>query len=204
MVYFDRLHHEHFGTIRQQLWSTFHFLLHTAIVLVLQGVSMLILWLVALQGLGGAEVRFESMKSKADGGLYANGADLVADFRYQIDSYVWKRVPKGLDVSKGVEYWNGTLATVAQVYDSTKSDNSNKTAADLLTKTFKKAETIAIQTLFDSLAVSIPKEEDAEKTSSDKFNKDELLDKYEERFKLVFDYVYISVSSPATPTPSHC
>lgn len=43
MLYFDRLQEEHFGSIKQQLWSFTHFLLHIVLVLVLQGVSLLII-----------------------------------------------------------------------------------------------------------------------------------------------------------------
>jgi hypothetical protein len=104
-------------------------------------------------------------------------------------------VPKGVDASKGLEYWNQSLVLLSDLYNFVKQDNSNITACDALDSTFKKAETIAIQTLFDSLGISIPKEEDAENTKSKIFSKDELLEKYEDRFKLVFDYVYISVST---------
>jgi len=195
MVYFDRLHQEHFGTIRQQLWSTFHFLLHTTLVLVLQGVSMLVLWLVALQGLEGAEYRFHGIQDKALGTLYKNGTELVGDLRYQIDSFVWKRVPKGVDASQGLDYWNNTLVSLGKQYNTYQSDSGNVSAKDAVLTTMKKLETIAIQSLFDSLAISVPKEEDAESTKGKAFDKDALLMKYEERFKLVFDYVYIAVSS---------
>jgi hypothetical protein len=87
------------------------------------------------------------------------------------------------------------LVLLGNSYNFVKQDNSNMTARDALDSAFKKAETIAIQTLFDSLGISIPKEEDAENTKSKTFSKDELSGKYEDRFKLVFDYVYISVST---------
>jgi hypothetical protein len=198
MLYFDRLYHKNFETVHQQFWSAIHFALHIELVLMLQGVAMLILWLVALQGLEGAEARLTAIQGKTQQRLYATGADLVGDFRGQLDAFIWKRVPKGVDASKGLEYWNQSLILLGDSYNFLKQDNSNMMARDALDGAFKKAETIAIQTLFDSLGISIPKEEDAENTKSKTFSKDELLEKYEDRFKLVFDYVYISVSTIST------
>jgi hypothetical protein len=39
MLYFDRMHRDHFGTIKQQIWASPHFPLHIVLVLVLKGVS---------------------------------------------------------------------------------------------------------------------------------------------------------------------
>jgi hypothetical protein len=161
MLYFDRLYHKNFETVHQQSWSAIHFLLHIELVLVLQGVAMLILWLVALQGLAGAEARLTAIQGKARERLYATGADLVGDFRGQLDAFIWKRVPKGVDASKGLEYWNQSLILLGDSYNFIKQDNRNMTARDALDSAFKKAKTIAIQTLFDSLGISIPKGEDA-------------------------------------------
>lgn len=51
MLYFDRLQEEHFGSIQQQAWSFLHFPLHTVLVLVLQGVSLLIVWCQAVESI---------------------------------------------------------------------------------------------------------------------------------------------------------
>ena len=47
MIYFDWIHEERFGTIRQQIWSVLHFPLHTALVLAVEGGSQCITWTAA-------------------------------------------------------------------------------------------------------------------------------------------------------------
>lgn len=47
MIYFDWLEEEHFGTIRQQIWSFLHFPLHVALVLAVEGVAQSITWRVS-------------------------------------------------------------------------------------------------------------------------------------------------------------
>lgn len=47
MIYFDWIHEERFGTIRQQIWSVLHFPLHTALVLAVEGAAQCITWTAA-------------------------------------------------------------------------------------------------------------------------------------------------------------
>jgi hypothetical protein len=42
MFYFDNQPKQHYGTIRQQLWSVLHFPLHIAIVLVVEGSQQIV------------------------------------------------------------------------------------------------------------------------------------------------------------------
>ena len=44
VLYFDQIEHDRFGTIRQQIWAILHYPLHVAILLTVEGSSMLILW----------------------------------------------------------------------------------------------------------------------------------------------------------------
>lgn len=125
--------------------------------------------------------------SKVQAQTYANGTDLVNDLRTQADTAVWLRVPKGLDVSAGLKEWNDTLATLVSSYEFTKVSQANTTAQNALKDALKKAETISVQTLFSNLSEFIPDEKEAETTDSSVFNKDKLLEKYGERFTLVFD-----------------
>lgn len=192
MLYFDRFTSGHFGTNREQIWCLSHFALHTALLLALQGVAMLMLWLVALQGLKIGDERFHDVQSKTYAHAYGNSTDVLLDLNNKMDTAIWGRVPKGLDVSEGRKNFSETLMTLGSSYDFLNLNQTNHTAASHLEEAFKRAETIAIQTLFTSLSVSIPTEEDAENTGSAQFDKDKLLDKYEERFTLVFNYVYIS------------
>ncbi|CAK4034602.1 Hypothetical predicted protein [Lecanosticta acicola] len=49
MIYFDWLEDEHFGSIRQQIWSFLHFPLHVALVLAVEGVAQCITWRAAVE-----------------------------------------------------------------------------------------------------------------------------------------------------------
>jgi hypothetical protein len=192
MLYFDRMGSEHFGTIRQQAWSSLHFPLHVSLVLVLQGVSLLIDWVVAVQGLEITDFLFRRIETMRLDNAFRNGTEYVQELRKVIDEQVWTRIPKGVDASKRLGIWNQSLATLAPSFDFLKLDSGNTTAANQMKDSFYAAETVSIQTIFDSLSISIPKDDKASKNL--KFDKMDLLHKYEKRFVLVFDYVYIAVS----------
>ena len=66
----------------------------------------------------------------------------------------------------------------------------NDTAAVELTSSFFGAETAAVQALFNSLSISTA---DSVKLSTKSLIKADVMARYEERFALVFDYVFISV-----------
>lgn len=110
-LYFDRLHNEHFGTIKQQIYSALHFPLHIVLVPVLQGASLLIIWLVALRGLEETDNRFRAIKVTKAQGLFASGSEYVVALRRTIDLYIWHFIPKGTDVSKNSS--SGTRACPA-------------------------------------------------------------------------------------------
>ncbi|EME87538.1 uncharacterized protein MYCFIDRAFT_85718 [Pseudocercospora fijiensis CIRAD86] len=48
MLYFDWIEEDHFGTIRQQIWSFLHFPLHLALVLAVEGVAQCVTWRAAI------------------------------------------------------------------------------------------------------------------------------------------------------------
>jgi hypothetical protein len=198
MLYFDCLQEEHFGTIKQQVWASLHFPLHIILVLVLQGVSLLIMWLVAMMGLGRIDARFRAVETTNLSGVFLNGTHFVTELRSQIDTYLWNTITKGVDASSARETWNSSLAVLSTSYDSVQRDATNQTAQNLMTSSLNTAETAAIQTLFDSLGVSVPK--DAPSGVKKKvFDKLGLLRKYEIRFELVFNYVFFSVGSFRSP-----
>ena len=66
----------------------------------------------------------------------------------------------------------------------------------MITTSLNNAESMAIQTMFDSLSISVPKtaKTTTENVLNKVFDKASLLKKYETRFELVFDYVFLSVS----------
>ncbi|KAH7068436.1 hypothetical protein BKA63DRAFT_581897 [Paraphoma chrysanthemicola] len=190
MLYFDRIQNEHFGTIRQQAWSSLHFPLHVSLVLLLQGVSLLIDWVVAVQGLEAADQLFQRVEDMRLSNLFVNGTKYCNELRQDIDEQVWTRIPKSVDASKALDVWNKTLVALGPVHDYLRADPANNTALNDIKNLLSTAETISIQAIFDSLSISIPKDDKANKSL--KFDKTDLLHKYEKRLVLVFDYVYIS------------
>ena len=87
MLYFDRMHEEHFGTIKQQVWASLHFFLHITLVLVLQGVSYLIMCVVALIRMDNVDGKFREIEALSVNGAYANGT-LFADALRQKNRYI--------------------------------------------------------------------------------------------------------------------
>jgi hypothetical protein len=195
MLYFDRMHEEHFGTIKQQVWASLHFFLHIMLVLVLQGVSYLIMWVVALVRMDRVGEKFRAVEGLSVNKAYANGTLFANALSQKIDTYLWNTIPKGVDASKALETWNSSLVVLAQSYDNVQKDGQNMTAAEMITTSLNNAESMAIQTLFDSLSISVPKT--AKKIDEGPkrvyFDKVALLQRYETRFELVFDYVFLSV-----------
>ncbi|KAI4624491.1 hypothetical protein J4E83_004166 [Alternaria metachromatica] len=200
MLYFDRMHEEHFGTIKQQVWASLHFFLHIMLVLVLQGVSYLIMWVVALIRMDRVDEKFREIEGLSLTGAYANGTLFADALRRKIDVYLWNTIPKGVDASKALETWNSTLTVLAQSFDNHLTDEQNLTAVDMITKSLNTAESMAIQTLFDSLSISVPKTapKTVEEPKRKFFDKAALLQKYETRFELVFDYVFLSAGLALT------
>ena len=197
MLYFDRMHEDHFGTIKQQIWASLHFFLHIMLVLVLQGVSYLIMWVVALLRMSRLDTRFRTIESASVSYAYTNGTQFADELRKNIDTYMWNTVPKGVDASKALGVWNASLVSLAQGYDGLLLDKGNTSAVGMVKESLSTAEGVAIQTMFDSLGVSVPKDDEAGGYGGEKavaaLDKIGLLQKYEKRFELVFDYVFLSV-----------
>ncbi|PZD23454.1 hypothetical protein A1F96_10235 [Pyrenophora tritici-repentis] len=202
MLYFDRMHEDHFGTIKQQIWASLHFFLHIMLVLVLQGISYLIMWVVALLRLDRLDTRFRTIEAASVAFSYPNGTDFANTLRKNIDTYLWNTVPKGVDASKALGVWNASLTTLAQGYDGMLHDRKNMSAVAVMKQSLNIAESMAIQTMFDSLGVSVPKDEagyaDVVPDKAKALDKMDLLKKYEKRFELAFDYVFLSAGLALT------
>ncbi|KAF1838451.1 hypothetical protein BDW02DRAFT_636499 [Decorospora gaudefroyi] len=199
MLYFDRMHEEHFGTIKQQIWASLHFILHIMLVLVLQGVSLLIMWVVALMRMDRVDLRFRNVEALSlMDSAFANGTAFANELRRQIDTYLWNTIQKGADASQALETWNASLIVLAEGFDAVQKDARNQTAREMIQESLNTAETMAIQTMFDSLSISIPKSSTKQRVKTVMFDKVGLLMKYEKRFELVFDYVFLSAGLALT------
>ncbi|KAF2710708.1 hypothetical protein K504DRAFT_489740 [Pleomassaria siparia CBS 279.74] len=193
MSYFDRIHEDHFGTIKQQIWSFLHFPLHTVIVLVLQGVSILIIWRQAVQAMTDFESQIAVINNMtfADNVQlgYSAGQNFSDQLNYTINENVFFYVPKGIDVSTEQDKVNKALAEIAESYDSLMVDSKNATAAGIFSSAQDELYSATFTTLFDSLSVEIPEDKNESKEPA---SLEVLFNKYIDVFKLVVIYVFVT------------
>ncbi|KAF2647659.1 hypothetical protein K491DRAFT_723245 [Lophiostoma macrostomum CBS 122681] len=191
MLYFDRMQEEHFGSIKQQIWSFGHFPLHTVLVLVLQGVSLLIIWTQAVSALNYLATDIYSVADHMGNLSYANGSDLAYDLNYTLYANVYWYIPKGVDVSTEEDQVYSLMFDISDSYDYVLADQSNETAIDDLYNDVNEVFALSVKSLFDTFSVSLPK--DKSKKKEDKaLDVDVLFAKYVGVFDLVFQYVFIS------------
>ena len=191
MSYFDRIHEEHFGTIKQQIWSFLHFPLHATLVLVLQGISILIIWRQAVEAISGlaADLNFIAEYNFTDVDDYARTLNA------SVYNHVFGWVPKGVDASKEKDIVYNSLSTISEIYDDFLS--GNETAGDLWYNTQNELLSATFKTLFDSLGVTIPKDKKKPGEKAKALDFEELGNKYYGVFELVVYYVFIAVSFPS-------
>ncbi|KAL1601471.1 hypothetical protein SLS60_006386 [Paraconiothyrium brasiliense] len=189
MLYFDRMQEEHFGSIKQQLWSFAHFPLHVVLVLVLQGVSLLIIWAQLVQALLGMYTDFGNVLDAA--GNYTSGSELAYDLNYTAYNWVFAWVPKGVDATQELYTADNAIHLIADAYDYLLEDSDNSTSLNNFTAGVNDLVAAATKTLFDSFSVTVPKKKAAlgAKKQSD-FR--ELFYEYLGVFQLVFEYVFIA------------
>ena len=192
MLYFDRVQEEHFGSIKQQIWSFLHFPLHTTLVLVLQGVSLLVVWLQAIIAFNYLYIGMNEAIAPIADFNYTSGEEFAMTMNHTVYSQVYNYVPKGVDASKEIKSMETTIYSLWEAYDYFLEDHNNKTAAQQIIDGYSEAFSLATKTLFDSLSVSIPKDPDAKVEK--KLDPDALVEKYVNVFVLVFSYVFVAVS----------
>jgi hypothetical protein len=187
MLYFDRMQEEHFGTIKQQIWSFGHFPLHTVLVLVLQGISLLIVWTQAVQGLNDLATSFDTALAID----YPNGTAFAETMVYVADANVFNWVPKGVDASAEIEQARTAVLGLADSYDYWLMDNTNQTAQEDAWQGVNDLFTACTKTLFDGLSVSIPKKKE-KKEEAKSVDMATQMAQYTGVFQLVFMYVFIA------------
>ena len=214
-LYFDRMQEEHFGSIKQQMWSFLHFPLHTVLVLVLQGVSLLIIWRQAVEAMTTFETvllpaidRVDSIAAGTpfmpEGTIFADEAGpLVGNFttgaiftwfvNLTCFNQVYNYVPKGVDASKELQAMLASLPDIEEGIDNLLADRTNTTAAVQYLQAWNTLVSSTVTTLFDSFSVTIAKSKSkttAKETSADSFK---LLLQYYDIFDLVMSYTFITV-----------
>ncbi|KAH8712198.1 bacterial low temperature requirement A protein-domain-containing protein [Phaeosphaeriaceae sp. PMI808] len=211
MLYFDRMHEEHFGSIRQQVWSFLHFPLHTVYVLVLQGVSLLIIWRQAIEAIHGLSNAWKPALDWAyvgttppEGTLLAKFTDRVsqnytrgmafADYinatNYQA---VYSHLPKGIDTSKEIKTIQKAYVDMVEGFDfSDASDGGNQTANDQLYNSIMSITSATYKTLFDTFSVTVSKSK--LKKIGDKRPPDLTVTEHQyfQIFDLIFSYTFVA------------
>lgn len=196
MLYFDRMQEEHFGSIKQQIWSFAHFPLHIVLVLVLQGVSLIISWTQVVYVMSQMYPDFISV-TPAD---YPNGSDLASQLNKIATNWVFAEIPHGVDASKEIETAQNALSSIADAYDHYLQDSSNATAADAVTTGIQDLVSATTKALFESFSISVP-ENKASSTVDKQPDMTEFLNEYLDVFQLIFVYVFVAVSSPLSRIP---
>jgi|TARA_R110002003_G_scaffold214_31_gene16282 hypothetical protein len=214
MLYFDRLQEDHFGSIKQQIWSFLHFPLHVVLVLVLQGISLLIIWRQAVEALNALYTSWEPALTWLEFGgnvdpetyfgsfmshvatNYTAGmafADYLNDTCYV---QVYDYVPKGVDASKEIKTVAAAWKDIQVGLDNYLVDDGNKTASTQLATGINAMTSAAYKTLFDTFSVTVAK------SKSKKAGEKEVPDLYKTQlqyydiFDMILSYTFIAVSSP--------
>lgn len=227
-LYFDRMQEEHFGSIKQQIWSFLHFPLHLVLVLVLQGVSLLIIWrqaveamngwqndlLPAVQWLRGVIEDPDTASHYPDGTYFArwvansifyNGTvgEVFTFFANQTCyNAVYIAVPKGVDASKEITAVATATYDIWEGIDNVLVDPTNTTASDQFTYGWNNMTTSTLKTLFDSFSVTVAKSKDKSKSKT-VVDLESLVHQYYAIFDLVMTYTFIAVSLLRDTISSH-
>lgn len=152
MLYLNRMQEEHYGSIKQHIWSFLHFPLHVVFVLVLQGASVVILWLQAIQGLSGLADGFATVLAEN----YTDRSDLALALSGVAWDHVFAWSPQGVDASEPwdlVRYY--AAANITEDWNN--NDGTNSTAQKLWLNGVDEVVSATVKTLFDSLSVKLPK-----------------------------------------------
>ncbi|KAJ4287620.1 hypothetical protein N0V90_012323 [Kalmusia sp. IMI 367209] len=186
MLYFDRMQEEHFGSIKQQIWSFLHFPLHVVLVLVLQGVSLLIVWAQLVQALFSLYTDYTAVLSAE----YESGTQFAQWMNYTAYDHVFAWVPKGVDASKEIKTTTNAFYSLAEAWDYLAADASNETAFKEFQSGVNDIVAASTKTLFDGFSVTVPKKK-VEGSKKD-MNLVEVFNEYLGVFELVFLYVFIA------------
>ncbi|OAL55498.1 hypothetical protein IQ07DRAFT_607828 [Pyrenochaeta sp. DS3sAY3a] len=211
MLYFDRIQDEHFGSAKQQLWAVLHFPLHTVLVLVLQGVSLLIIWRQAVESLNTLEhewvpalrwlnatddalppnTLFASYMASVPG-VYPTAGDAYASY---INDTCWDQVydfiPKGVDASKEIKIVRDSWYNIQQGLNNYLADNENQTAWAQLDGGVNEVIAATFKTLFDTFSVTAPARAPTV-TDNEVALWTRTIQKYYDIFDLVLTYAFVA------------
>ncbi|KAK3315970.1 bacterial low temperature requirement A protein-domain-containing protein [Apodospora peruviana] len=152
MTYFDNHPHGHYGTIRQQIWSTLHFPIHLAIVGLVEGAQQVALARYTAHGIVKLESSFVKycFKDHLDGSKLTD--KLLETIKYfQLD----KKIQSGIYVDEiTIGLWNAGNTT--GVCGPSIVGNSFEDLPDSLYQVFL----YSVAAIYSSLGLAIPIDED--------------------------------------------
>jgi hypothetical protein len=214
MLYFDRMHEEHFGSIKQQGWSFLHFPLHVALVLLLQGVSLLIIWRQAVVSFDslfnswepalrwlveddddlGTDTAFGVAMSSV-GGNYTAGTAFANYFNQTCYTHVYNYIPKGVDASKEIKAVAQAWKDIQQGLDAYEADRTNNTAYSQLFAGVNAMASATYKTLFDTLSVTVAEKKGGKSGGEEIRSLEQTNLQYYQVFDLIVSYTFIAVST---------
>ncbi|KAF2710728.1 hypothetical protein K504DRAFT_376108, partial [Pleomassaria siparia CBS 279.74] len=198
MSYFDRLHEEHFGSIKQQIWSILHFPLHIMLVLVLQGISILVIYRQAVETLTRLDSSLDFVRSHQHN--YTTAQAYGNALNETVYNYVFQHLPKGVDVLKQIGMVDEAVKLIVEnaghngtMAKDVHGASVNETAANAFAKAQNELMTATIETLFSGLSVTVPDEDGTGTgagTGAAAVPFEDMMQKYHDVFVLVITYVF--------------
>ncbi|KAF1844808.1 uncharacterized protein K460DRAFT_283106 [Cucurbitaria berberidis CBS 394.84] len=209
MLYFDRIQEEHFGSIKQQIWSFLHYPLHTVLVLILQGISLLIIWRQAVESLNALEAdwlpaltwletrevvngsNFASFMSAIPNTYATEGVAYATYINQTCWNQVYRYIPKGVDASKEIKIVLDSWYVIQQGLDNYLADYNNQTAWTQFDTGLNEVISATFKTLFDTFSVTAPKRT-SKVTGNEIANWTATITQYYIIFELVLTYTFIA------------
>lgn len=177
-MYFDNVEHDRFGSIRQQVWTLLHFVLHLAILLTVEGQTALVLWEACRRGIIWFEGGFPSVENPATG--FSSTTDLVAAVNKSISD-----TGNHFYYAPLSDYYDPTpdIAKLQDITDEFASSDWNETTSEILATIKANIEYF----IFNNFQAEASEEElDATKDIEKK------VEIFNDAFQVVFEYFYIA------------
>ncbi|TVY43268.1 hypothetical protein LSUB1_G000922 [Lachnellula subtilissima] len=175
MLYFDWLNiHDHFGSIRQQIWTFLHFPFHLFLVLSLAGTSQVIIVRKLAEAVAILSDKFTSGFAKFnDDSVEYSIDDLVSTFNTTIQNIFVTYPPT----------FTSTITEVQDGLEQLRHATTNSTQDDALTDVLS----TVINSIYESYGVELSEKDTANLTSA------EQNEKYAHVFEVLFIYFFVTI-----------
>lgn len=161
MLYFDRMQEDHFGTIKQQIWSFIHFPLHLSLVLLLCGVSQFVIWRQAVESANALDNQLLLDLSTS----YTNASEFAASINATVSGYVFDWIPKDFDASDAMDTVSKSLGKISNMTE-VPIDDLIASGDESFAEAFNSIYYASFNTILETLGIKPPKSKDASKTKT--------------------------------------